>query len=88
MAIILPFALCVLVIIIVLILPLFSLRQYFFLSIFAYVTSLCVPLAFFTFLLYVWLWNTFGKTVLEISPTELRVLYKFKLFSKPKAYQK
>lgn len=88
MAIVLPFALCILAITIVLILPLFSLRQSYFLSIFTYLTSICVPLAFLMSLLHVWLWNTFGKTVLEISSTELRVRYKFKLFNKPKTYRK
>ena len=50
--------------------------------------SAVIPFAFFTFLLYVWLWNTFGKTVLEISPNKMCVRQKNKLFSKTKTYLK
>jgi len=87
-AIVLPFALLILVVIIILILPLFSLRQSLFLSLFAYVGATCLPLTFLTFLLDVWLWNTFGRTVLKISPNELRVRHQFKIFGKPKTYLK
>lgn len=58
------------------------------LSIFTYLISAVIPFGFFTFLLYVWLWNTFGKTVLEISPNKMCVRQKNKLFSKTKTYLK
>ena len=47
--------------------------------------SLC---CFFILFLYIWLWNTFGKTVLTIEPEQITVWYKNKLFTGPKTYLK
>lgn len=44
--------------------------------------------AFFIFILYIWLWNNFGKTVLTIDHETLTVHYKNKLFTNPKTYLK
>ena len=88
LAIILPFALLILLVLILVLLPLFSFRHSVLISIFNYCYSACLPIVFFVFFLYVWLWNTFGKTVLEISSTEINVRQKNKLFSKPKIYLK
>ncbi|MBB6331835.1 putative membrane protein [Chryseobacterium sediminis] len=44
--------------------------------------------AFFIFILYIWLWNNFGKTVLTIDHKTLTVQYKNKLFTSPKTYLK
>lgn len=44
--------------------------------------------AFFIFILYIWLWNNFGKTVLTIDHEILTVHYKNKLFTSPKTYLK
>lgn len=45
-------------------------------------------IAFFILFLYIWLWNTFGKTILTIDPEKVTVRYKNKLFTKPKTYLK
>lgn len=44
--------------------------------------------ALFIFILYIWLWNNFGKTVLTIDDGNLTVQYKNKLFTSPKTYLK
>ncbi|MDW9379932.1 hypothetical protein [Chryseobacterium sp. JV558] len=44
--------------------------------------------ALFIFVLYIWLWNNFGKTVLTIDPETVKVEYKNKLFTSPKTYLK
>lgn len=38
--------------------------------------------------MYLWLWNTFGKTILEISKTQIRISKKNNLFYKTKIYKK
>jgi len=55
-------------------------------SIFSY-TRILVPFgAFFVLFLYFWLWNTFGKTVLEFDSKKIVVTKKYKLFNTPKIY--
>lgn len=56
------------------------------LSLFSYACNTVPFLAFFLLFLYFWLWNTFGKTVLEYDTEKIIVTKKYKLFSKPKTY--
>jgi cytochrome b subunit of formate dehydrogenase len=56
------------------------------LSLFSYASSAVPFLAFFILFLYFWLWNTFGKTVLEYDSEKITVSKKYKLFNKPKTY--
>lgn len=56
------------------------------LSIFFYVFSTIPFLAFFILFLYIWLWNTFGKTVLQFDDEKIIVIKKCKLFTSNKTY--
>lgn len=47
-----------------------------------------IPIGFFILYLYIWLWNTFGKTVFEISPDYIKITTRNKLFSSPKTFLK
>lgn len=47
-----------------------------------------VVIGFFILFLYIWLWNTFGKTVFNIETNAITVSYRNKLFSKPKTFLK
>ncbi len=47
-----------------------------------------LAICFFIFLLYIWLWNNFGKTILTIDPETVTITYKNKLFTSPKIYLK
>ncbi|PWN63306.1 hypothetical protein [Chryseobacterium oncorhynchi] len=47
-----------------------------------------VVIGFFILFLYIWLWNTFGKTVFNIETNAITVSYKNKLFAKPKTFLK
>ncbi|MGU3375289.1 hypothetical protein [Chryseobacterium sp. M5A1_1a] len=42
----------------------------------------------FILFLYIWLWNTLGKTVLNIETDAITVRYKNKLFTSPKTFLK
>lgn len=88
LALILTISLIILLFMIVVILPLMTIQSTYFLSIACYLYSLILPLSFFIFFLYIWLWNTFGKTVLEIYSDRIVVSTKYKLFNKPKIYLK
>lgn len=88
LALILPIPLLVLLLIIFVLLPLFSLKGSIILSILNYLYTAAIPAGFFMLFLYIWLWNTFGKTILEVSPNQIRVRTKNKLFSKSKTYFK
>ncbi|MBV8328026.1 hypothetical protein [Chryseobacterium sp.] len=44
--------------------------------------------AFFILFLYIWLWNTFGKTILTIEPDRILIRYKNKLFTQPRIFLK
>ncbi|OAZ05489.1 hypothetical protein [Flavobacterium succinicans] len=83
-----PFVLLLLILIMLAILPIVSVSNTYLLSALDYVFSLIPFLGFFILFLYVWLWNTFGKVILEISPEKIRVTNKNKLFNKPKEYLK
>ena len=66
----------------------YSSKKNSFFSIFASFFSAIPFLAFFTFLLYLWLWNTFGKTVLIIEKEKVTIIKERKLFTKPQVYFK
>lgn len=83
-----PFVLLLLILIILVFLPIVSVSNTYLLSALDYVFSLIPFLGFFILLLYIWLWNTFGKVILEISPEKIRITNKNKLFNKPKEYLK
>lgn len=88
LALILPIALLVLLVVIFVVFPLFSLQSSIIPSILNYFRYATIPAVFFILFLYVWLWNTFGKTILEVSPNQIRIRTKNKLFSKSKTYFK
>ena len=81
-----PFVLLVLIMIMLVFLPILSASNTYLLSIINYIFALIPFLVFFILFLYIWLWNTFGKVILEISPQKVKVTNKNKLFNKPKEY--
>lgn len=81
-------ALIILLFIILIILPLTSAQNTYFLSALSYICSAVPFAAFFIFLLRIWIWNTFGKTILSIEPDAMTVRYKNKLFTHPITYLK
>jgi hypothetical protein len=87
-AIMFPFGLLILIFIMLVILPFASVKSTYLFSILSYVFSLIPFLGFFILFLHIWLWNTFGKVILEISAENIRVTNKNKLFDKPKEYLK
>ncbi len=87
-AIIFPFGLLILIFIMFVILPFASAKSTYLLSTLSYIFSLIPFLGFFILFLYIWLWNTLGKVILEISPEKIKVINKNKLFNKPKEYFK
>ncbi len=87
-AIVFPPILLILIVIMFLLLPILSASNTYLLSIMNYIFVLIPFLGFFILFLYIWLWNTFGKVILEISPEKIKVTNKNKLFDKPKEYLK
>jgi predicted membrane protein len=83
-----PFGLLILILIMLVLLPIVSVNNTYLLSALSYVFSLIPFLGFFILFLYIWLWNTFGKVILEISPEKIKATNKNKLFNKPKEYLK
>lgn len=86
--IILGLGLFIISLIILIIIPLVSLQAegvFFILNYISFVTPFA---AFFILFLYIWLWNTFGKTILTVEPEQITVRYKNKLFTSPKTYLK
>lgn len=86
--IILGLGLFIISLIILIIIPLVSLQAegvFFILNYISFVTPFA---AFFILFLYIWLWNTFGKTILTVKPEQITVRYKNKLFASPKTYLK
>ncbi|WP_347218560.1 hypothetical protein [Chryseobacterium sp.] len=65
-----------------------SIEESYLLSVFSYIIKAIPFTGFFTLFLYVWLWNTFGKTVLSIETDSMTVKYKNKLFTGPKTFLK
>lgn len=83
----LPFGLLILILIMFVILPIASAENTYLLSILHYSILLIPFLGFFILFLNIWLWNTFGKVILEISSEKIKVTNKNRLFSNPKEYQ-
>jgi len=84
---VLGFGLIMISFIILVLLPLIAFQQdSFLLSLFFYVFSTIPFITFFILFLYIWLWNTFGKTVLEFDDEKFIVIKKHKLFTPPKTY--
>jgi len=81
-----PFVLLILCFMILIILPISSAENTYVLSALNYILSVIPFLGVFILVLYIWLWNTFGKVILEISPQKIKVISKNKLFAKPKEY--
>lgn len=81
-----PFVLLVLIMIMLVFLPIFSASNTYLLSIINYIFALIPFLGFFILFLYIWLWNTFGRVIIEICPQKVKVTNKNKLFDKPKEY--
>ncbi|THV57451.1 hypothetical protein [Chryseobacterium candidae] len=86
--IILGLGLLLLTFIILIIISLTSLQEQSFFFILYYISFTAPFAAFFILFLYIWLWNTFGKTILIIEPEQITVRYKNKLFASPKIYVK
>lgn len=78
--------LLILTFIIVLILPLISIRETYLLSAISYIALVIPFLAFYILFIYIWLWNTFGKTILKFDTEKIILIKKNKLFSKSKTY--
>ncbi|WP_343659843.1 hypothetical protein [Chryseobacterium sp.] len=88
LTIILGIGLLVLSCLILVIIPVVSIRAEGFFFILNYISFATPFAAFFIVFLYIWLWNTFGKTILTIDPEKITVQYKNKLFTKQKTYLK
>ncbi len=86
--IILGLGLLILSFIILIIIPLVSIQAEGFFFIVNYISFTTPFAAFFILFLYIWLWNTFGKTMLIIEPEKITVRHKNKLFTSPKTYLK
>ncbi|WP_433625341.1 hypothetical protein [Chryseobacterium cucumeris] len=86
--IILGLGLFILSLIILIIIPLVSLQAEGVFFIVNYISFATPFTAFFILFLYIWLWNTFGKTIFIIEPEKITVRYKNKLFTSPRIYLK
>ncbi|WP_079243222.1 hypothetical protein [Chryseobacterium indologenes] len=86
--IILGLGLLILSLIILIIIPLLSIQAEGFFFIVNYISFATPFAAFFILFLYIWLWNTFGKTILIIEPEKITVRHKKKLFTSPQIYLK
>lgn len=87
-ALILGLGLFMLSFIILIIIPLMSIQEEGFYILLNYISTVIPFAAFFILFLYIWLWNTFGKTILSIEPEQITVRYKNKLFTSPRVYLK
>lgn len=81
-------ALLVISFIILVLIPLMSIEETYFLSVISYISKIIPFAAFFTLFLYLWLWNIFGTTILSIEHNSIVLTYKNKLFTKPKTFYK
>ena len=84
MAIVIPFPLMILGLIILFFLPLSIISNPSILSIIAFLGFGFITILVFIFFLYLWLWNTFGVTYLEISESKIIVSKKYNIFYKTK----
>lgn len=73
---------------ILILIPLISIQEEGFFFFLNYISFTIPFIAFFMLFLYIWLWNTFGKTILTIDSEKVTARYKNKLFTKPKTYLK
>lgn len=71
---------------IIFIVPLAIIQETYFLSVLMFSITVIPFLIFFVLILYFWLWNTFGKTILEKKESEITVIKRWKLFTKTKSY--
>ncbi len=78
----------ILFVIIFILAPLISFEENLFLSIIKYIFSIIPFVAFFILILKFWIWNIFGKTILEINENRIIIIQKNKLFNKPKIFYK
>ncbi|UKB83388.1 hypothetical protein LF887_20605 [Chryseobacterium sp. MEBOG06] len=85
---ILGYGLIITLFIILCIIPFTIHEENYLLSIFNYISSIIPFAGFFFIFLYIWLWNTFGKTILTIEPDAITVRYKNDLFSRTRTYLK
>ncbi|RXM52561.1 MULTISPECIES: hypothetical protein [unclassified Chryseobacterium] len=81
-------ALIVFLFIIIILIPLVSVKETYFLSVINYLINVIPFVAFFTLFLYFWLWNTFGKTLLIVEQETITIKYKNKLFVGSKIFLK
>lgn len=81
-------ALILLLFIIIIIIPLGSIEKTYLLFILSYTMKVIPFTVFFMLFLYLWLWNTLGKTLLHIEPDSITITYKNKLFTKPRTFLK
>lgn len=88
MTLITSLALVILFFIILVIIPLTSAEKTYLLSTLSYIFTVAPFVAFFILFLYLWLWNTFGKTILKIETDSITVIHKNKLFKAPNTFLK
>lgn len=81
-------ALIIILFIILILIPLLSAEDTYLLSILSYIFKVAPFIAFFVLFLYIWLWNTFGKTIINIKADSLTVIHKNKLFKAPNTFLK
>lgn len=81
-------ALIVSLFIILILIPLVSIEETYLLSIFSYIFQGAPFAGLFLLFLYFWLWNTFGKTILNIETDSIAIKYKNKLFTRSKIFLK
>lgn len=81
-------ALIVISFIILILIPLMSAEETYFLSALSYISKIIPTSGFFTLFLYLWLWNIFGTTIILIEHDSIILRYKNKLFTKPKTFYK
>ncbi|MDH6253170.1 hypothetical protein M2347_002897 [Chryseobacterium sp. H1D6B] len=81
-------ALLFLILVLFLIIPLISIQDTYLLSAVIYLWS-SIPFAgLFILLLHIWLWNTFGKTILNIDSEKLIIHKKYRIFGKTKVFNR
>lgn len=81
-------ALILLMFAIIIVLPLATIHETYFLSVLIFLITAIPFLSFFILILHLWLWNTFGKTILEKKSGEVTVTKKWNLFFRKKSYVK
>lgn len=80
------FALIIITFVIIVVVPLATIQETYFLSILTFLITVIPFLIFFIIILHLWLWNVFGKTIIEKQLGEIIVAKKYNLFFKTKTY--